>query len=234
MFLFRNESGIEWDLVGPALLVIAKQPVPGRVKTRLCPPCTPEQAADLAAASLCDTLAAVAATPASRRVLVFEGDPTDWQPPGFTTIAQRGDGLAERLAHAFADLAAASPPTTPALLVGMDTPQLTPADLEAALAELRRPGIDAVIAPTFDGGYWCVGFNRRVPGAFDGVPMSTEQTYARQLERFAELDLSVAISGPLRDVDTITEAHRVAAEAPDTRFARALGRIGDAGLERAA
>jgi rSAM/selenodomain-associated transferase 1 len=211
-----------------ALLVIAKQPIPGRVKTRLCPPCTPDQAADLAAAALGDTLAAVAGTPASRRVLVFEGDPTAWLPSGFDTIAQRGDGLGERLAAAFADAGG------PALLVGMDTPQLTPDHLNAAIAQLRRPGVDAVIAPTFDGGYWCVGFNRPVPGAFDDVPMSTEQTYVRQLERFEALGLCVAVEAPLRDVDTIEDAHLVAEETPDSRFAHALDSVGRARLQRAA
>ncbi len=204
--------------VPPSLLVIAKQPLPGRVKTRLCPPCTPHQAADLAAASLRDTLAAVADTPAARRVLVFEGDPTAWRPAGFDSFAQRGDGLGERLAAAFADL------DGPALLVGMDTPQLTAGHLSAALAQLTRPGVDAVIAPTYDGGYWCVGFNRPVPGAFDGVPMSTEQAYSRQLLRFAELGLSVAIAPPLRDVDTIEDALLVAAEVPGSRFGRVFER----------
>lgn len=61
----------------PALAVIAKAPVAGRVKTRLCPPCTPQQAAALAGAALQDTLAAVAATPAHRRVLVLDGEPDD-------------------------------------------------------------------------------------------------------------------------------------------------------------
>ncbi|HEV2820151.1 MAG TPA: DUF2064 domain-containing protein, partial [Solirubrobacteraceae bacterium] len=101
----------------PALAVIAKAPVAGRVKTRLCPPCTPQQAAALAAAALSDTLAAVAATPTHRRVLVLEGERGDWVPEGFEVIPQRGDGLAERLADAFATIG------EPTLLVGMDTPQ---------------------------------------------------------------------------------------------------------------
>jgi uncharacterized protein len=202
--------------VDPALLVIAKQPLPGRVKTRLCPPCTPAQAARLAAASLADTLVAVAATPAARRVLVFDGDPAGYVPEGFDVIAQRGDGLGERLAAAFADVGG------PALLVGMDTPQLRAAHLQDVLARLARPGTDAVIAPTDDGGYWCVGFRAPVPGAFAGVPMSTERTYEHQLARFAQLGLGVEIGGPLRDVDTVEDAAAVAAQIPGSRFAAAL------------
>ena len=88
----------------PALLVIAKEPVPGRVKTRLTPPCTPEQAAALARAALEDTLAAALAVDREiRRVLVLDGEPGTWAPDGFELIAQRGEGLAERLAAAFED-----------------------------------------------------------------------------------------------------------------------------------
>ena len=128
----------------PALLVIAKEPVPGRAKTRLTPPCTPVQAAGLARAALEDTLAAVLAARASRRVLVLDGQPGPWLPAGFELIAQRGEDLAERLAAAFADTGA------PAFLVGMDTPQLTPALLELGLAAVARG--EAAFGPALDGG----------------------------------------------------------------------------------
>ena len=85
------------------LLVIAKEPRPGRVKTRLTPPFTPEAAAALAEASLADTLRTVAATPARRRVLVLDGNPGRWLPPGFDVVPQCAGGLDERLARAFAD-----------------------------------------------------------------------------------------------------------------------------------
>src|SRR4051812_32643874 len=110
------------------LIVIAKAPVAGRVKTRLCPPCTPGEAAALAEAALRDTLDAASRCRAARRVLALDGAPGAWLPPGFDVEPQRGDGLAERLAHAFAGVSG------PAFLVGMDTPQLTPALLDAGLA----------------------------------------------------------------------------------------------------
>ena len=85
------------------LLVIAKEPVPGRVKTRLCPPCTPQQAAAVAAASLADTLRTVDASPVALRTLAICGN---YRPPaGWGLVRQRGDGLGQRLAHAFADTA---------------------------------------------------------------------------------------------------------------------------------
>ena len=84
------------------LVVIAKDPVPGRVKTRLCPPCSPQQAADIARAALLDTLDAVGAARAGRRVLAFDGPRPDWLPATFDVVAQRGNGLDERLAAVFA------------------------------------------------------------------------------------------------------------------------------------
>lgn len=208
-----------------ALLVIAKAPVPGRVKTRLTPPCTPEQAARLASAALEDTLDAVRTAAAGRRcVLVLDGAPADLPggpaPAGFEIVAQRGDGLAERLAAAFSDAAGG-----PALLVGMDTPQLTPGLLEAGLAALEGEGTDAVLGPATDGGYWTIGLRTADPCVFADVPMSEPTTGAAQRDRLHELGLLVAELPPLLDVDTIEAAREVAALAPGTRFADALAAI---------
>jgi rSAM/selenodomain-associated transferase 1 len=202
-----------------ALLVIAKEPLPGRAKTRLTPPCSPEQAAKLATASLLDTLEVVGRTPAARRVLVFEGDDRGLRPPGFDLIAQRGNGLGERLQAAFEDV------EPPALLVGMDTPQLTPPLLLDAMRWLTEPQVDAVLGPALDGGYWVVGFNKPVPGAFSGVPMSCENTLEQQRRRLRGLGLRVHEQPALRDIDTIGDARAVAHVAPHTRFARALAAI---------
>jgi uncharacterized protein len=199
-----------------ALLVIAKEPLPGRAKTRLMPPCSVDEAAELARASLLDTLEVVARTPAARRVLVFEGDVRPWRRDGFEVIQQRGYGLGERLAAAFDDV------DSPALLVGMDTPQLTPPLLLDGMRALARPNVDAVLGPAFDGGYWSVGFSTPVSGAFTGVPMSCNSTWIRQRARLGELGLRVHEQPPLRDVDTIEDARAVARAAPNTRFARAL------------
>jgi len=202
----------------PAILVIAKDPQPGRCKTRLCPPCSPEQAAGLAAAALQDTLDVATSVPAQRRILVLEGDSRRWQRPGWQVIAQRGDGLAERLANAFADAEG------PALLVGMDTPQLTAALLIEGQQALDR--FDAVLGPALDGGYWSVGLRCGHPDAFAGVPMSSESTLRHQRARFSQLSLRTHEQARLRDVDTIADAHAVAAQAPGSRFARALRELG--------
>lgn len=202
-----------------ALIVIAKEPIPGRAKTRLTPPCSALQAAELAEAALLDTLEVVARTPAPRRILAFEGDGRRWRREGFELIPQRGPGLAERLAAAFDDV------DSPALLVGMDTPQLTPTLLLDGICALSRQDCDAVLGPALDGGYWSVGFSHGVRGAFDDVPMSSVSTLSAQRARLGALGLRVHEQPPLRDVDTIEDARAVARAAPHTRFARTLAAI---------
>jgi hypothetical protein len=202
-----------------ALVVIAKAPLPGRAKTRLCPPCTPSQAASLAEAALLDTLEVVAQTRARRRVMVFEGDGEQWRPPGFELIRQRGGGLEQRLAAAFEDV------DGPALLVGMDTPQLTAELLLDGIAALEDPRVDAVLGPAPDGGYWSVGLKRPARDVFEGIEMSVETTCAQQRARMQSLGLSLHEQPPLRDVDTIEDARAVARSAPRSRFARALSEV---------
>ena len=199
-----------------ALVVISKAPLPGRCKTRLCPPCEPAEAARLGEAALRDTLAAVAHTPARRRLLALDGEPGAWLRPGFDLHAQRGGDLGERLGHALGAAGCA------AVLVGMDTPQLTPALLAAAGRRLLEPGIDAVLGPALDGGYWTIGLRRPDPRVFEGVPMSTERTGKLQLQRLRALGLRVAILPTMRDVDTMDDALCVARDAPGTRFAGAV------------
>lgn len=207
------------------IVVMAKEPRPGRCKTRLCPPATPAQAAALAEAALADTLAAVAEAPADRRVLILDGRPGRWLPPGFAVIPQRGGGLDERLAAALADVARPGV-EDPALLIGMDTPQVSPALLGGALARLASPGVDAVLGPAADGGWWALGLRRPDPAATLGVPMSTPGTCAAQRRRLEALGLRVADLVELRDVDAIDDAVAVAGEAPAGRFARTLADLG--------
>ncbi|HZB75647.1 MAG TPA: DUF2064 domain-containing protein [Solirubrobacteraceae bacterium] len=197
----------------PTLLVLAKAPVPGRVKTRLCPPCTPEEAAALARAALEDTVAAAQDARAGRRVLVLAGGPAPPLPPGWMVAAQRGRGLAERLATAFAEHA-------PALLVAMDTPHVDPGVLDTGLDAVETH--DAVLGQAHDGGFWAIGLRTADDAVFAGVPMSVRTTGAIQRARLVALGLRTATLPRLRDVDTIADAWAVAREAPDGRFAAAL------------
>ncbi|MCF1593055.1 TIGR04282 family arsenosugar biosynthesis glycosyltransferase [Streptomyces muensis] len=199
--------------VSTTLLVIAKEPRPGRVKTRLTPPFTPEEAAGLAEAALADTLHAVAAVSAARRVLVLDGTPGPWLPPRFDVVPQCAGGLDERLADAFARCAG------PALLIGMDTPQVTPELLDVDFSDC-----DAWFGPAEDGGFWALGLAEPDPGLLRGVPMSTAVTGALQRERLIRAGLRVRDLPRMRDVDTAADAHAVAALAPHSRFAARLAR----------
>jgi uncharacterized protein len=214
-------GGQSMNVLNAQAIVIAKEPVPGRVKTRLTPPFTPAEAALLAEAALTDTLAAVVATPVTRRVLALDGSPGNWLPAGFDVIAQRGSGLDERLAAAFAEAHATLP--LPMVLIGMDTPQVTSGLLADAAGMLDCGEADAVFGPAVDGGFWLLGLRRPDRSLLAGVPMSRADTGRRQLDRLTAAGLRVAMMPELTDVDTAREAELVASEVPGSAFAVAFG-----------
>ncbi len=200
---------------GPTVVVLAKEPMPGLVKTRLTPPCTPAQAAGLAEAALADTLDAVLALADVRPVLALRGRPGPWCPPKVPVLPQRGHGLDQRIAVALDDAVALA--GGPVLLVGMDTPQLTAHDLADAHRQLCSA--DAVLGDAADGGWWLLGLHAPDPALLLGVPMSASDTGARQRERLRAHGLRVASAPVLRDVDTVADCAEVAALAPGGRFA---------------
>jgi uncharacterized protein len=195
---------------------MAKSPVPGAVKTRLCPPFDLGQAARVAEAALADTLAAAVRADAPAPMLALDGPPGPWLPSDFRVVPQRGGGLDERIAAVLADA------DEPVLVIGMDTPQVTPQLLESAIDLLESPGLDAVMGPAVDGGWWALGLRRPGPEAVLGVPMSTPFTGAAQQERLRLLGLRCAVLPTLRDVDRIDDALAVAAEVPGSLFAGAV------------
>lgn len=198
------------------VLVVAKQPVPGRAKTRLVPGFGPIGAAALARAALADTFAAALACRADRVIVSFDGDPTGIVPDGVVVVPQRPGDLATRLAGAWADAGG------PGVQIGMDTPQVTPTDLDDALDALEQPGTEAVLGLADDGGWWAIGLHRPMDGLFAGIATSRSDTGARQRDRLGELGLATTMLATMRDVDTPADAEAVAALAPSTRFARVL------------
>jgi len=216
------------DGLDASILVMAKAPIPGRVKTRLHPPCTFHEAARIAEAALEDTLRAVSEVPVGRRILVLDGRPGPWLPPGFTVLPQRGEGLDERVAAAFEDASGM------ALLIGMDTPQVSPSVLGAALDDLMKAPGDAVLGLATDGGWWAIGLRRPDSRIFLGVPMSAKSTGRAQIERLDRLGIEWRSLPTLRDVDRFSDALAVASATPHSRFAQAVeavsARIGEAEL----
>jgi glycosyltransferase A (GT-A) superfamily protein (DUF2064 family) len=194
------------------LVVIAKECLPGRVKTRLIPDLSPEAAAEVAAAALAATLDVAARVPADRHLLFVDG-----RPPagcGFDVLAQPPGTLDVRLAALFDAV------DDRTLLIGMDTPQADPAVLAGVLAD--GSGADAWFGPATDGGFWALGLDEPDGALLAGVPMSAPWTGAVQRARLTAAGLCVRELPRLTDVDTIATALEVAAMLPGSRFAHLL------------
>lgn len=209
------------------LLVVAKAPEPGRVKTRLGAVVGDERAADLAAAALLDTLrTGSAAFGPGRTHLALSGDlaratraaELEAALGGWTIWAQHGADLAARLRHAHEDVAASSGAAV--VQIGMDTPQVAPTDLLAAGARLADR--DAVLGEADDGGWWllAVGSPALVAG-LDGVPMSRPDTAAATRRALRAAGACVRRAPTSHDVDTVEDAERVARLVPESEFGRA-------------
>jgi glycosyltransferase A (GT-A) superfamily protein (DUF2064 family) len=207
-------SGVSQTTSGTTLVVIAKETIPGKVKTRLHPPLSLEQAASLAALAIGDTLAAVEPLPAKRRILLFAGAVTPAGSESYDVVQQVSGDLDERLAAIFDEL------DGPTILIGMDTPQVTAADLAPAFD--WPEGVDAFFGPATDGGFWALGMAEPRGDLIRGVPMSREYTGRIQLERLLEAGLNVHLLPALTDVDTFDDALLVAQAAPHTAFASAV------------
>ncbi len=210
------------------VLVIAKAPVPGLAKTRLTPPYSAHQAAALAAAALLDTIdAAIVAQcrlGGGRPVVALTGDldraaaaPAIRAALARTTvIGQRGKGLAERLAAAHADCSAVRP--GPTVQIGMDTPQVDPAELVRAAGRLDDH--DAVLGPATDGGWWLLALGRPDDAErLVGVPMSRPDTGRRTVDALRAGGRRVDAVARLTDVDEAAAADAVAHDCPGSRFA---------------
>jgi len=204
-------------------LVVAKAPVPGRVKTRLGAHVGMEAAALLAAAALLDTLAACRAAFAECHLALdgdldaaVRSDALRRSLVGWTVHPQRGDGLGERLAAAHEDAAGAGP----TVQVGMDTPQLTTSDLHA-VADAAATG-DAVLGPAADGGWWVLALSDpSAAAALTGVQMSRPDTFESTRRALVAVGQTVSVGRELTDVDTVEEAAEVAGSLTEGHFLRA-------------
>jgi glycosyltransferase A (GT-A) superfamily protein (DUF2064 family) len=207
----------------PHVLVVAKAPEAGRVKTRLGARIGMDCAAEVAAAALLDTLAAATdAVGAARCHLSLDGDlahavrgpELEAATAGWTVHPQTGGTFAAKLADAHARVPG------PVVQVGMDTPHLTPALLLAAAAGLEDH--DAVLGPAEDGGWWVLALREPARAAvLRDVPMSTPTTCADTRAALAAAGLDVGSTATLRDVDEPADADAVSRLAPRSRFAHA-------------
>ena len=210
----------------PRALVLAKAPVPGRVKTRLGAEVGMAYAAELAAAALLDTLDACAAAFGRDNCwLALSGDLAaglhaaelaasvrDW-----TVVPQRGEDFGARLVNAHLDAGAVDGAV---VQIGMDTPQVTAAHLTAVTDSLTAH--EAVLGNAPDGGWWALGLRRpAAAAALRGVPMSTPTTGEDTRVALEAVGIEVGSTTELTDVDTVEDAEAVAALVPHSRFAAA-------------
>ncbi|MFN2432156.1 MAG: TIGR04282 family arsenosugar biosynthesis glycosyltransferase [Gemmatimonadota bacterium] len=193
-----------------AVVVFAKAPVPGRVKTRLARHIGAAEAAALQAALLGDTLEVVlhaARRHAPRPALwcaAAQPDDADHLgpslPPPFRILPQGSGGLGERLERVFERLLATH---SGVLALGSDCPDLTPGLVRDALRALARRG--AALGEARDGGYWCLGLSRVQPDVFRDIPWSTPEVALRTRERLAEAGIQAATLPVLRDLDVLED-----------------------------
>ncbi|MFC9550893.1 DUF2064 domain-containing protein [Rhodococcus sp. NPDC056960] len=211
-----------------AVLVVAKAPVPGFAKTRLAREVGDVRAADLAAASLLDTLDAVAGAGVAQRVVAMTGDlgravqgPDITAALGrFTVVPQRGDDFAERLVNAHTDTFAAF--GLPVLQIGMDTPQVTAGLLADSAGLLTERPNRCVLGLAEDGGWWILGVpDADAAEAIRPVPTSSPDTGRLTRDALLAAGAEVLSLPTLRDVDYATDVAPVAALCPESsRFRR--------------
>ena len=207
-----SQLSTQHPALSTALVIFAKAPIPGEVKTRLCPPLTPDEAATLHGSFVLDMLERsktavvklklpfdryLACAPSS--TLVFFKIMEERQ--GVKLIDQVGDDLGARMSQTFEAMFARG--YTRVLIVGTDVPSLPLDHYRQALALLETN--DLVLGPALDGGYYLIGLKRMVPDLFVGIPWSTKQVLEMTQEKATTLGLKTALLPPWRDVDTIED-----------------------------
>ncbi|MDF0677052.1 MAG: TIGR04282 family arsenosugar biosynthesis glycosyltransferase [Nitrospira sp.] len=202
----------EHSAFNTALVIFAKAPIPGQVKTRLCPPLTPDEAATLHGSFVIDTLERIkvaasklklpldrylACAPSATHVFfkIME------ERQSVKLLDQIGDNLGARMNQAFKTLFAQG--YRQVMLMGTDVPTLPLDHVKQALTSLENH--DLVLGPAFDGGYYLIGLKRMAPELFVDIPWSTDQVLRLTQKKAAEIGLKVSLISPWRDVDTLAD-----------------------------
>ncbi|HVA66841.1 MAG TPA: TIGR04282 family arsenosugar biosynthesis glycosyltransferase [Elusimicrobiota bacterium] len=190
-----------------AIVVFAKAPVPGRVKTRLCPPLSFQQAAELYRAFIQDTLACVRRMRPARLAVAYDADgpspELDWlmAQPGFEFFPQEGVDLGERLIRSFERIFRDG--AEKALIIGSDAPRIHAGLLARALDSLDQN--DIVLGPAADGGYYLIALKELRSDLFHSIPWSTDKVLEATIERAEHSGLKVSLLPSLADIDTFAD-----------------------------
>ncbi len=209
----------------PALTVFAKQPCPGTVKTRFCPPLRPDEAAELYTTALQETVERLSSAPCSL-LICYVGDRAwfDRTFPGMHLLSQGDGDLGHRLTTTSKALFKSG--SGPLLLVGSDSPDLPLEIVTEALSALAQA--DVVITPCQDGGYAMIGLRQAQPELFEQIPWSTAEVLKTTRQRAAELGLDYYETAVWDDLDDLPALHRLLHRSPESQTAQhALRRLVD-------
>lgn len=193
-------------------MVMAKEPMAGRTKTRLSPPLSGQEAAELYRCFLLDTLELMQRVESAQPIVAYsphEAEPffRGFAPPGFDFILQVGADLGERLDNTLTQCLQSG--YRQAVVIDSDSPSLPVTHLKRAFQELEDPTVDVVLGPCDDGGYYLIGLKSPCSALFRGIVMSTSTVVTETLERAAEKGLRVACLPIWYDVDTYEDLRRL-------------------------
>jgi uncharacterized protein len=200
------------DEARSAVAIMAKAPQSGQVKTRLCPPLSYREAAELYRCFLFDKIAQVNTLQRAAPVVSYSPDDSralfeDLTPPHFMLIPQHGDDLGARLLFTFDRLFLQG--FTQVIVIDSDTPTLPTAYLEQALMLIAERVNDVVLGPTEDGGYYLIGLRQSHRELFEQMPWSTSQVFPETRRRSEQYGLTVACTEYWYDVDTPEDLSRL-------------------------
>lgn len=198
-----------------ALGIMTKAPEPGKVKTRLTPPLTANEAAELNICFLRDLSRSIDAArkqAAARGVAIYtpvgkESAYRDTLPAEFLLIPQREGNFGERLEQAVSDLLAAG--FAAVCLINSDSPTVPEEDFAEAANELDKPGDRIVLGPSDDGGYYLIGMKKLHRHVFKEIDWSTERVFEQTLQRAGEIGVPVHELAKGYDVDDQSTLHRL-------------------------
>ena len=189
------------------LAIMSKAPRPGKVKTRLSPPLTPEQAAAINTCFLRDTTTNIASlaevsscagvisyTPVGEEHL-FEG----LLPPDYMLLPQRGDGFGERLLTTAQDLFSCG--FSSVCLIDSDSPTVPRAAFAMAVDALQQPGDRIVLGPSQDGGYYLIGMKQAHTSPFQNIAWSTASVFAETVAAIHSIGVELVLLPLWYDVD---------------------------------
>jgi rSAM/selenodomain-associated transferase 1 len=187
---------------GDALLIFVKYHVRGRVKTRLSPELTPEEASTFYGALARDIVRVNGSSDDYETTVYFAPESAyselrSWLGPGVPLQKQRGEDLGERQHRAIEQALGSGYDRV--VLIGSDCPTITPSDVKTALESLREA--DLVIGPAEDGGYYLIGLDRPVRSIFEDIEWSSERVLRQTLEKAENVGLRVRLLDVKRDID---------------------------------